>query len=479
MQDISIIGIIVAVVVLVILLFMAIGYVKAPPDMAYIISGVKKKSKVVIGKASIRIPFFERLDKLNLRLIPIDVKTSNAVPTADYININVDATVNVKISNNPEKLRLAAENFLNKNTEYIAGVAREVLEGNVREIVGKMKLEEMVSDRQKFANLVKENAEPDLAAMGLDIISFNVQNFVDGNEVIENLGIDNIVKIKKAAAIARAESERDIKVAQASADKESNDAAVAAQTEIAKKQNELAIKKSELQMEADTKKAMADAAYDIQKEEQRKTIEVATANADIAKQEREIELKQKEVAVTEQSLEAEVKKKAEANKYAAQQQAEAEAMRYAKEQEAAGIRAVGEAEASAIQAKGIAEAEAMEKKAEAYAKYNKAAVAEMMIKVLPDIAAKVAEPLGQIDKITIIGGGDGENGVGKVAGNVPVVMAKVFESMKEATGIDLSEIINADSYDAKVNRNVNVTGLDGVNLVVNADTDKKGEKTEN
>ena len=499
MQDISIIGIIVAVVVLVILLFMAIGYVKAPPDMAYIISGVKKKSKVVIGKASIRIPFFERLDKLNLRLIPIDVKTSNAVPTADYININVDATVNVKISNNPEKLRLAAENFLNKNTEYIAGVAREVLEGNVREIVGKMKLEEMVSDRQKFANLVKENAEPDLAAMGLDIISFNVQNFVDGNEVIENLGIDNIVKIKKAAAIARAESERDIKVAQASADKESNDAAVAAQTEIAKKQNELAIKKSELQMEADTKKAMADAAYDIQKEEQRKTIEVATANADIAKQEREIELKQKEVAVTEQSLEAEVKKKAEANKYAAQQQAEAqlyqrqkeaearqfeaqrqaeaqkaeaEAMRYAKEQEAAGIRAVGEAEASAIQAKGIAEAEA-------YAKYNKAAVAEMMIKVLPDIAAKVAEPLGQIDKITIIGGGDGENGVGKVAGNVPVVMAKVFESMKEATGIDLSEIINADSYDAKVNRNVNVTGLDGVNLVVNADTHKTGEKTEN
>lgn len=280
--------------------------------MAYIISGVKKKSKVVIGKASIRIPFFERLDKLNLRLIPIDVKTSNAVPTADYININVDATVNVKISNDPEKLRLAAENFLNKNTEYIASVAREVLEGNVREIVGKMRLEEMVSDRQKFANLVKENAEPDLAAMGLDIISFNVQNFVDGNDVIENLGIDNIVKIKKSAAIAKAESERDIKVAQAAADKESNDAAVEAQTEIAKKQNELAIKKSELQMEADTKKAMADAAYEIQKEEQRKTIEVTTANADIAKQEREIELKQKQVAVTEQSLEAEVKKKAEA-----------------------------------------------------------------------------------------------------------------------------------------------------------------------
>ena len=486
-------AIIAIVVIALIVIFLAVGYVKAPPDMAFIISGIKKKSKIVIGKAAIRIPFFERLDKLNLRLIPIDVKTSNAVPTADYININVDATVNVKISNEPEKLRLAAENFLNKNTEYIAGVAREVLEGNVREIVGKMKLEEMVSDRQKFATLVKENAEPDLAAMGLDIISFNVQNFVDGNEVIENLGIDNIVKIKKAAAIARAESERDIKVAQAAADKESNDAAVAAQTEIAKKQNELAIKRSELQQEADTKKAMADAAYEIQKEEQRKTIEVTTANADIAKQEREIELKQKEVAVKEQALEAEVKKQAEADKYAAQQKADAalyqrqkeaeakqfeaqrqaearkaqaEADRFAKEQEAEGIRAVGEAEAAAIQAKGVAEAEAMEKKAEAYAKYNKAAVAEMMIKVLPDVAAKIAEPLGQIDKITIIGGDGGSNGVDQVAGNVPAVMAKLFESMKEATGIDLADIVKADTYDAKVNRNVNVSGIDSVNLVV-------------
>ena len=486
-------AIIAIVVIAIIVIFLAVGYVKAPPDMAFIISGIKKKSKIVIGKAAIRIPFFERLDKLNLRLIPIDVKTSNAVPTADYININVDATVNVKISNESEKLRLAAENFLNKNTEYIAGVAREVLEGNVREIVGKMKLEEMVSDRQKFATLVKENAEPDLAAMGLDIISFNVQNFVDGHEVIENLGIDNIVKIKKAAAIARAESERDIKVAQAAADKESNDAAVAAQTEIAKKQNELAIKRSELQQEADTKKAMADAAYEIQKEEQRKTIEVTTANADIAKQEREIELKQKEVAVKEQALEAEVKKQAEADKYAAQQKADAalyqrqkeaeakqfeaqrqaearkaqaEADRFAKEQEAEGIRAVGEAEAAAIQAKGVAEAEAMEKKAEAYAKYNKAAVAEMMIKVLPDVAAKIAEPLGQIDKITIIGGDGGSNGVEQVAGNVPAVMAKLFESMKEATGIDLADIVKADTYDAKVNRNVNVSGIDSVNLVV-------------
>ena len=196
------------IVIVLLIVLLCVGYVKAPPDMAYIISGGKKKSKVVIGKASIRIPFFERLDKLNLRLIPIDVKTSNAVPTADYININVDATVNIKISNDPEKLRLAAENFLNKNTEYIAGVAREVLEGNVREIVGKMKLEEMVSDRQKFANLVKENAEPDLAAMGLDIISFNVQNFVDGKEVTMTVKVgDKVITSKYSGTQVKIDGE--------------------------------------------------------------------------------------------------------------------------------------------------------------------------------------------------------------------------------------------------------------------------------
>lgn len=171
-----VIGVLVAIVVLIIIVT---GYVKASPDTAYIISGLRKEPKVLIGKAGIKIPFLEKKDELNLQLIPIDVKTSNAVPTADYININVDAAVNIKISDDSERLNLAAQNFLNKPVEYIANVAREVLEGNMREIVGRMNLEEMVSDRQKFAELVKENAEPDLAKMGLDIVSFNVQNFVD------------------------------------------------------------------------------------------------------------------------------------------------------------------------------------------------------------------------------------------------------------------------------------------------------------
>ena len=221
----------IAAVVILLIVILTTGYVKAPPDTAYIISGLRKK--IIIGKSSIKVPFFERLDKLSLKLIPIDVKTSNAVPTADYINIQVDAAVNVKISSEPKRLHQAAENFLNQNTQYIAQVAREVLEGNMREIVGRMRLEEMVSDRQKFAELVKENAEPDLAAMGLDIVSFNVQNFTDGNGVIDDLGIDNISQIKKKAAIAKAEAEKEIAVAKADADRQANDAKVNAEREIA------------------------------------------------------------------------------------------------------------------------------------------------------------------------------------------------------------------------------------------------------
>ena len=457
--------IIVGLVLIILLVIFLTGYVKASPDTAIIISGLRKRPKVLIGKAGVKIPFLERKDELNLQLIPIDVKTSNAVPTADYININVDATVNVKISDNEERLKLAAQNFLNKKAEYIGRVAREVLEGNVREIVGKMALEEMVSDRQKFAVLVKENAEPDLAAMGLDIISFNVQNFVDGNGVIENLGVDNIVKIQKNAAISRAESEKEIAKAQANAKRESNEAEVNAASEIAKKQNELDIQKAQLKREADIKRAEADAAYRIQEEEQRKTIEIPTANANIAKQEKEILLKQREAEVMEQALDAQVKKKAEADKFAKQQladavlyerqreaeakkfetekdaeamKAQAEAKRYTMEQEADGIRTKGLAEAEAIRAKAVAEAEGIEKKAEAMAKMGEAAVLEMYFKALPEVVKNAAEPLSSVDKITMYGEGNSSKLMKDVMGTV----VQITDGLKEATGVDLQAVLS-------------------------------------
>jgi len=260
------------------------GYVKAPPDTAFLISGLRKKT--VIGKAAIRIPFLERIDRVSLKLISIDVKTSTAVPTADYINIRVDAVVNVKVSDEPEKLSLAAQNFLNQKPDYIASVAREVLEGNMREIVGRMRLEEMVGDRQKFATLVKENADPDLAGMGLDIISFNVQNFIDDNQVIENLGVDNIVQISKNAAVSRANAEKEIAVAQAKAAKESNDAQVAAELEIAnvkaKAQKEKAIVQAQAEQESQAAKIVK-AANELAAKKRAEEEAVKQAEADMQK----------------------------------------------------------------------------------------------------------------------------------------------------------------------------------------------------
>ena len=460
-----IVWIIAAVAVLFIVLVFVTGYVKASPDTAYIISGLRKTPKVLIGKAGVKIPFFEKKDERSLQLIPIDIKTSSAVPTADYINIKVDAAVNVKISDTPDLLNLAAQNFLNRKVDYIASVAREVLEGNMREIVGKMELQEMVSDRQKFANLVKENAEPDLAAMGLDIVSFNVQNFVDDSAVIENLGVDNIVKIQKNAAISRAVSEKEIAKARAIAQKEANDAEVAAAQEIAEKKTELAIRQAELQKATDTKKAEADAAYRIQEEQQRKSIEITTAEANIAKQEKEILLKQKEAEVMEQSLDAQVRKKAEAERFARQQKADAElyerqreaeakkyeqeqqaeamkvqaeAEKFARAQEAEGIRAKGLAEAEAIRAKAVAEAEGIEKKAEAMTKMGKAAVLEMYFNALPDVVKNAAEPLTKVDKITMYGDGNSA----KLTRDIMQTVTQVTDGLKESTGVDLQSVLS-------------------------------------
>ena len=480
------IAIVIGIIIVLLIIFIFASYIKAPTDRALIVSGLRKHPKFVIGKSALRIPFLQRVDRLELKMISVDVKTKESVPTNEYINVNIDSAVKIKVGSTTEMLEKAASNFLNKNEDYIRNSVGDVLEGNVREIIGQMRLEDIVQDRKMFAEKVQENAAPDMARMGLEIVSFNVQNVTDEGNVIENLGIDRVVSISKSAQISRAESERDIAVAKANATKQANDARIEAETAIAERNNELEIKKQELKKTADVKKAEADAAYEIQQQEQRKTIEITTANANIAKQEKEIELREKEIAVKEKTLDADIRKQAEAEKYAAQQKADAqlyqrqkeaeakqfeiqkqaeakkaqaEADRFAKEQEAEAVKAQGIAEAEAIKAKGMAEAEAMEKKAEAMAKYGKAAMTEMIIKVLPEMAEAIAKPLESIDKVTIIDGGSGENGVGTFSGNVPSVLAKTIESIKETTGFDLTEVMKANTYDAKTTKNVNFTGF--------------------
>ncbi len=478
-----------AIVVLLIIAVIAIlmsGYVKAPPDVAYIISGIKKDPKILIGSAGIKIPFLERKDTLMLKQISIDIKTNGYVPTLDFIGVDIDAVAKVRVKTDQEGIKLAMKNFLNMNEDAIQKALTDSLQGNMREIIGTVKLKELNTDRKKFGDEVQEKAQKDMNALGIEIISCNIQRIDDEKKLILALGQDNMSQIQKDASIAKAMADRDVAIAEAEAAKQANEAKVASDMVIAERQNELAIKQADLKREADIKKAAADAAYAIQEQEQRKTIEVASANANIAKQEREVELKSKEVEVTERRLEAEVKKQAEAEKFARQQRAEAElferqrnaeaekfekekeaeakkvqaeAELYAKTQEAEGIKAVGEAEARAIEAKGIAEAEAMEKKAEAMKKYGQAAMMEMIVKALPDMAKAIAEPLASIDKVTIIDSGNGENGVGSMGNYVPAVLAKTIESMKETTGLDITEIMKANTYDAKVTKNVNITGL--------------------
>ena len=438
-----IIGVGVVLVLLIVLIL--IGYVKAPPDTAYMISGFRKP-RILIGKAGVRIPFLERLDKLSLKMFSVDVKTTDYVPNAEYINVKVDATVKIRIGQSEEMMSLASKFFLNEGEDMIIRRVQDTLEGNMREIVGQMRLEEMVTDRKAFGERVQENAIPDLQKMGLEMISFNVQSFSDQNNVIEDLGIDNISQIKKGAAVAKAQADRDIAIAQAQAAKEANDAKVQSEMEIAEKQTSLAIRQAELKQQSDVKKAEADAAYSIQEQQQRKSIEVTSANADIARAERTAELRAREVEVTKQTLDAEIRAKADAERYAAEQEAEAELFRRTKEaeakmierqREAEGIRAVGEAEAEAIRLKALAEAEGIDKKAEAMKKYGEAAVIEMIMEALPEIAKNVAEPLSKVDKITMYGEGNSA----KLLSDIVNGTTQVTEGISAGMGIDIKSLI--------------------------------------
>lgn len=444
----------IVLIVIVALIILKAGYVKAPPDTALIISGMHKKPRVLIGKAGIRIPFFERVDNLSLGAIQIDVKTGSAVPTAEYINVRVDSTVSVRVGQNPEMIALAAQNFLNVDRDTIARKINDLLEGNIREIVGQMKLTDMVSDRKLFSEKVQENAVPDLARYGLELITFNVQNFSDDNDVITNLGIDNVAQISKNAAIAKSNAEREIEVAKAENAKQANDAKVKAAEDIATRNNDLAIKQAQLQQEADTRKAQAAAATGIEEENQRKIKEVAATNANIAKAEREAELKQKQIQLKEYELDALVRKQAEADKFAAEKQAEADLVRRQKEAEAKAYEAVKNAEAkkaqadadryaaeqqaAGIQAVGAAEAAAIEAKAEAQKKMGEASIIEMYFKALPDVVASAAAPLAKVDKIVQYGDGNST----KLVKDVMTSANQIMEAMADS-GIDIKDMLTS------------------------------------
>ena len=511
MNSFALFGIITGVVILFIILSICM-YVKAPPSVAYVLSGLKKEPRILVGTGGFKIPIIERLDKVFLGQSTVDVKTSMPVPTHDFIDVMVDAVCKVRVMPTPEGTRLAAKNFLNMTSAEIASSIKDSLEGNMREVIGAISLQGLVTDRDAFSDQIQQKAAKDMAKLGLEILSCNIQNISDQKGLINDLGADNTYKIKKDAAINKANAEKEIAIAESDAKKAANDVRVKNDTEIAERNNELAIKQADLKKMSDAKKAEADAAYEIQKQEQQKTVNERTVDAQIAKTKREQILADEEVKVTENKLRAEVnaqadaqkynteveatarkfkmetdaqaelekqKREAEAKAYMAEQEAKAvkakaDAAKYAALQEAEGIKAKGEAEAAAtqakltaeaegIRAKGDAEAEAMDKKSEAFKKSEFARlemVLEMQKAVLPQVAQSVAEPMSQIKDVRIYGNTGAE--IQGISQNVPAVMQKTFDIVKETTGVDLADVMRAETIDAKVTKNVNLNG--GVNV---------------
>lgn len=457
-----------------------------------IVSGLGKVKKKTGGGIFV-FPIVQKVQRMTLENIQVDFTSRNEIPTKDAIHVLVDAVANMAISTDPNRQAVAASKFAGYSIQQIRETVIPVLEGNIREIISQTAFEDLIrGDKKVFAERIQENVTPNLADLGIDLTTFNIQNFSDKNGVIRDLGVDNIEKVRKEAQVAAAKAKAEVAIAQAQADKDANDAKVAAATEIAQKQTEFAIRKAELQKQADTEQAKADAAKAIEAENQRRAQEIATANANLARQEKEIELKEREVAIKEKALEAEIKKTAEAKKYAEQQAADAklyatqkaaeadlferqrqaeaamieaekkaaadlalaQAEAQAKKALADAVKAQGEAEAAAAQAKGLAEAEAIRAKAEAEAKgmlekaealkqYGDAAKQQMeldAIKVLYEQLPAIADAIGKgyaNADIHLIG-----NDSGQLAGNMMGNITQIIEGFKGSTGVDPMSVIS-------------------------------------
>ena len=489
----TIVGIVFAIIAVIVIAVKCCWKI-AGTNEVLIVSGLGKV-KTKTGGGLFVIPVVQKTQRMTLENIQVDFTSRAEIPTKDAINITVDAVANMAIfgGSNPERQAVAASKFPGYSLTQIRDIVVPVLEGNIREIISTIEFEELIrGDKKLISERVQENVRPNLADLGIDLTTFNIQSFSDNKGVINDLGIENTEKIKKDASIAAAKAKAAVAIAQAEADKAANDAKVAAATEIAEKQNQFAIRKAELQAIADTEQAKADAAKQIEAENQRKQHEIAIANANLAKQEKEIELKEREVAIEERRLEAEVKKNAEAQKYAEQQKADAklyaaqkaaeadlfererqaeaakieaekraeadlalataeaeaqkrlaEAVEAEGKAKAAAAEAQGLAEAAAIKAKAEAEAEGLLKKAEAMEKYGEAAKQDMQLDALkvlytqlPAIAEAIGKGYNGAD-IYLIG-----NDSGQLAGNMMSNITQIVEGFKGSTGVDPMSVIS-------------------------------------
>ncbi|WP_033164787.1 flotillin family protein [Clostridium sp. KNHs205] len=456
LQAIIIAGSIVGAVILVILLVTTM-WKRVPQDKAVVVTGLKKR--VISGGGGFVIPLLERADKISLENMKIEIRTEGA-RTEQGVDIRADGVAVVKVKSDKESILNAIEQFNTgreqQTIEVIKDTGKDVLEGKLREIISKMTVEEIYKDREKFASQVQEVAAMGLASMGLELKAFTIRDISDKNGYLEALGKPRIAEVKKNAAIAEAEALKETKVKVAEAERLGEEAKILAETQVAEANKEKELKIQGYRQEQETVKAKADAAYAIQKNKVDKEVTETAMLVELTKKEKEAEIQEKEAIRREKELLATVNKEADADIYRISKEADAKKYSELKEAEAASmaikvkaeaeaeaIRITGEAEAASILAKGTAEAQTMVKKAEAYKQYNDAAVTQMIIEKLPEIAASISEPLTKTEKIVIIDSGkNGEgSGASKVSGYVTDIITQIPETIEAITGINLTDSI--------------------------------------
>ncbi len=473
-----VIGIVAFLLIALIAVFVT-KYRTAGPDEALIVTGSYlgnknvhvdesgNKIKIIRGGGAFILPVFQQAEPLSLLSSKLEVTTPE-VYTEQGVPVMADGTAIIKIGGSIEEIATAAEQFLGKPKEDRENEAREVLEGHLRSILGSMTVEEIYKNRDKFSQEVQRVASQDLAKMGLVIVSFTIKDVRDKNGYLESLGKPRIAQVKRDADIATAEAEKETRIKRAEADKDAKKAEFERATEIAEAEKENQMKMADYRREQDIAKARADQAYDLETARSKQEVTEQEMQIRIIERQKQIELEEKEILRRERQYDSEVKKKADADRYAveqaaaaadkAKQLAEADANQYRIESlakaeaekirldglaKAEAERAQGESEADVIRLKGLAEAEAKRKIAEAFEQYGQAAVIDMIVRMLPEYAKQVAGPLGNIDKITVVDtGGNGENGgANKVTGYATSLMSSLQETLKASSGIDVKNLL--------------------------------------
>ena len=432
----------VAIIALIILIRFFPRYKIAPPDTALIISGLLRRTykvrdgngsieakkfgyRIIRGGATFYIPAIERIDELDMCLTQVDIKTAQPVPTKEYISVLVDAVANIKIGSDDLSIATAAEQLLHYNSDQIKALAKDVLEGNMREIIGQMTIAELVQNRDKFAQESIKAAMTDRSNMSLESINLTIQNFADKDGAV----------IGTMAARNVAEKEQDKRIAEAEAEKRSKFAEMEAEKEIASQNRDLQVQKAAFMQETEKARANAEMAYKIEQERINKVFATEHAAAEMTRLEKETELKRQAVEIERERLNVEIREKAQAEKD--RTIAEAEAEKYRRQAEADAELYAAQKEAEAIRMKGEAEAEALRKKAEAMQLYGQAAIIEMISDKLPDIARAVADPLSKTEKIILFG----EGGATSMAKDTAGTMLQTFEAIKDAVGVDIPKTI--------------------------------------